>query len=152
MSCRMKLLLTTTMALLLNMACEVDTRVSIDGRNPPTFSFDGTGYLTFFTVKEIAPENQSVPNVEQDPSKNRIIWWVWPTQPLEKPMKYTTPITYGKIPDGFYQKVPESGVPPPLTEGKVYEAGGQTASAHGGYIRFTVRDGQAVQLKIPTRQ
>jgi len=47
-----------TVFLSLGLACEVDTTVSIDERNPPTFGFDGTGYLTFFIVKEIAPENQ----------------------------------------------------------------------------------------------
>ncbi|MGH9906574.1 MAG: hypothetical protein ACRD8U_13445 [Pyrinomonadaceae bacterium] len=58
----------------LTLGCEVDTQVALDGRNPPTFSFKGTGYLTFFTVEEIAPENQNVPDAEQDREKNRTIW------------------------------------------------------------------------------
>jgi hypothetical protein len=136
----------------LSLACEVDTKVSIDGRNPPTFTFDGTGYLSFFTVEEIAPENQNVPDVEQDRAKNRTVWSIWPSQPLKTPMKKTAPITYGQVPTGFYQKIPQDGQPPTLTEGRVYEAGGPAASANGGYVRFVVRDGKTVELPTPTRR
>lgn len=137
---------------LLSLACEVDTKVSIDGKNPPTFGFEGTGYLTFFTVEEIAPENQNVPDVEQDRAKNRTVWSIWPSQPLDISMKKTVPITYGKIPPGFYQKIPQAGEPPPLTEGKTYEAGGPAASANGGYVRFIVQDGKTLEVPIPTRK
>lgn len=119
-----------------SLACEVDTKVSVDGKNPPTFSFQGTGYLTFFTVEQIAVENQNVPDVEQDRTKNRTIWSIWPSQPLDTPMKNTAPITYGKVPAAFYQKIPQEGQPETLAEGKVYEAGGPAASADGGYERF----------------
>lgn len=141
-----------TVSFLLSLACEVDTRVAIDDKNPPTFSFDGSGYLTFFTVEEIAPENQTLPDVEQDRTKNRTIWSIWPSEPLDTPMRKTAPITYGKIPAGFYQKIPQAGQPPALTEGKIYEAGGPAASANGGYVRFIVRDGKPMGVPIPTRQ
>jgi hypothetical protein len=136
----------------LSLACEVDTRVSINGRNPPTFRFQGTGYLTFFTVKEIVPENQNIPDVEQDQAKNQIIWWIWPSKSLDMPMSETALITYGRVPTGFYQKIPQDGAPPTLIEGKVYEAGGPAASAHGGYVRFVVRDGKTVEIPTPTRR
>lgn len=140
------------LALCLFLGCEVDTRVSIDGANPPTFSFTGSGYLTFFSVNEIASENANVADVEQDRAKNKTIWSVWPSQPLATPMSKTPPITYGKIPKGFYQKVPQDAPAPALVEGKVYEAGGPAASANGGYVRFTVRDGKTVELPTPARR
>ena len=132
--------------------CERDSSVKIDGGNPPTFRFDGSGYLTFFTVEEIAPENQNLPDVEQDRARNHTIWSIWPSQPLDTPMNKTAPITYGKIPAGFYQKIPQAGEPLTLTEGKIYEAGGPTASANGGYVRFIIRDGKTEKVPIPTRQ
>jgi len=138
-------------SLLCSAACEIDTSISINENVPPTFSFSGSGYMTFFIVKEIAPENQNVSDVEQNSDRNNVIWWIWPNQEVDKPMSKLLPITYGEIPEGWNQREPKNGNPPNLIEGKVYEAGCVAASANGDYIRFIVRNGKAVDVPIPQR-
>jgi hypothetical protein len=54
-------------------------------------------------------------------------------------------ITY-VAPAGFRQITPSAGVPPPLLEGTIYKAGGPAFNANGGSIRFTIKDGRAVEL------
>ena len=45
-------------------------------------------------------------------------------------------ITYGKVPVGGTQKVPENGEPPPLVELKVYEPGGPQISVPNTFNLF----------------
>ena len=149
---RTALTLSAILALCVFWGCEVDTRIKIDGANPPTFHLTGSGYLTFFTVTEIASENVNVADVEQDRTKNKTIWEVWPSEPSATRIREMPPITYGKTPTGFHQTVPQDGSAPGLVEGKVYEGGGPAASAHGGYVRFTVRAGKTVEVPIPARR
>jgi hypothetical protein len=54
--------------------------------------------------------------------------------------------TYGKVPEGWRQSVPESGSPPLLVEGKMYEAGGNFHSGQEARLRFNIRHGKAVRL------
>jgi hypothetical protein len=118
--------------------CEINTRVVVNSYNPPTFSFSGSGVLTSFYVEEKEKES------------SKTIWHIYPTKPRSDTMGNVPPITYGIIPKDFYQKEPKSGSPPPLSEGKVYEAGATAISASSGYITFTIKDGKIVQLSTGT--
>lgn len=126
----------------------------MDGGVPPTFTFSRNGghvdYLDFFMVEEIAPENARVGRYEQDLKKNVPVWVVWPKGNSEGTLSNLPPITYGKVPDGFTQEIPAGGAAPPaLVEGKVYEAGGPEVSMPNGVIRFTIRNGKAVEVPMP---
>jgi len=132
--------------------CDFSPTIYLDGGNPPRFHFEGRDSLDFFAITEIVPENQNVPDVEQDTDKNRILWWVFPKDAAAGRVRNLPPITYGIVPQNFVQKVPSGSIPPPpLLEGKVYEAGGPPVSLPKGYLRFVIRNGQPVQIPIPHR-
>ena len=140
------------MLLIVALSCthadlERDTTVSIiDGNNPPTFKLDGNGDQIFFIVSEVAPENQGRnPYAKEDVA----FWQVWPKEGTRPEVWLWPRIKYGTVPDGFVQKIPQNGMPPPLVEGKIYEAGGPASNAGGGYIWFEVRNRQIVRVPSP---
>jgi hypothetical protein len=128
-------------------ACERDTTISLaDKQNPPTFSLKGNGTLNFFWVSEVDAQ-QPIPKDEKLMNgKDRIIWEIWPTNVPSTSIYDLPEIVYGKIPNGFTQKVPVQVEPPPLIEGKIYEAGGPSSGANMEIFRFTIKDGKAVEL------
>jgi hypothetical protein len=135
--CRLKSLtefsfLSAASALLLcsMFACtyEENTKVSIDGDNPPTFNLYGSGIQQYFVVSEVSPDNNVHP-AQQNPEKNITIWKIVPVaEPSPRAWDYP-PIKYGGSPRGFKQELPKDGVPPPLVEGRLYEAGGPAYGA-----------------------
>ena len=129
--------------------CEPNVKLHIDEKVPPSFSFGGNGYLDFFSVIEISPENQNLPRSKQDLSKDHVIWQVWPKGPSEGNVPIAA-FAYGEIPHGFIQKVPANGPPPSLLEGRVYEAGGPQVKMPEGVVRFTIQNGKTVQLSMPS--
>lgn len=149
---RLMILIACLVAGLCGMGCESSPTISIDVSNPPTFVFSGEGHLDFFVLREIAPENQNVPNVEQDTDKNKVLWRISPKTSSGGDIQNLPPITYGKVPVDFIQETPPEGGPIPLIEGKVYEAGGPAIVMPQGYLRFTIRQGKVVQIPIPRRQ
>jgi hypothetical protein len=129
-------------------ACERDMTVTVVGKNPPTFNLSGNGNLHFFTVSEIATENTKSLPAQRKSELDVILWQIWPHDlSFEDTRIWRLPaITYGTVPSGFIQKVPAVGTPSPLIEGKMYEAGGPAANANGGFVLFTIRNGEAVVL------
>lgn len=117
--------------------CERPLRVSLDGGNPPTFTFGGGGELQRVAIFEITPDGRL-------PPKGSAFWVLFPKGVVKA--GNSPKITYGIVPDGFYQKVPVSGTAPPLQEGKVYGFGAETRGAPGGDIWFTIRGGKSIQV------
>ena len=118
------------------VACERDMRIALtNDSNPPSFKLSGSGRLFFFSVSEVSPGKPSSIN-------DAAMWEVRPT--AEDRISKLTEITYGVVPPGFSQTAPKIGTPPPLLEGKFYEAGGPGLEANGGSIRFTIKGGKAV--------
>lgn len=131
-------------------ACERDTTVSfIDDNNPPTFKLDGNGTLNFFWVSEVDARQPIPENVRLINDKDRMIWQIWPAKVPSTAIHDLPQISYGKVPAGFVQKIPEQGEPPTLVEGKIYEAGGPSSSANMEVFRFTIKNGKAVALPLP---
>jgi hypothetical protein len=129
-------------------ACEIDMSVAVDGKNPPTFKLSGSGNLHFFIISEVAPENLKRLPIERNSDKDTVLWEIWPNNlSFEQTRIWKLPaITYGKIPQGFIQKIPVNGEPPSLVEGKMYSAGGPAANANGGFVLFTIRNGETVVI------
>lgn len=122
-------------------ACdEPDLRISAADDGSPTFRFSGNGYLDFFAITEIAPETQTS---AREASKNRIIWQIFPQSTQQGKMP-VPPITYGKVPPGFIQRIPENGEPAQLVEGKLYQAGAPPMVHPRGFIRFVIKGGKLV--------
>lgn len=133
------------------VACtyEENTKVSIDGNNPPTFKIYGSGNQQYFMVSEVSPDNY-VPPAQQNPDKDIDLWKIVPVaEPPPRAWDYP-PIKYGRIPSGFRQELPKDGVPPPLVEGRLYEAGGQAYGANGGSVLFTIRNGKSEIVPEPS--
>lgn len=118
------------------VACEKDMTISVTNKsNPPSFKLSGSGRLVFFSVHEV-PSNRP-PSID-DPK----MWEIRPTD--ENLISKVPEITYGIVPPGLHQTIPETGTPPPLVEGKLYQAGGPAFDANGGWIRFVIKNGKAV--------
>lgn len=142
--------------LCISLSCKSDVTISMNSNVPPSFTFKRgrfahVKYLDFFTVQEIASENQNLPYMRQDSDKNIMLWQVWPKGSQEGLIDHLPNIVYGVVPSGFVQKIPEHGTPPSLVEGKVYEAGGPPVIMSNGFLRFTIKDGKAVQIPIPSQ-
>lgn len=117
--------------------CERILKVSFDGKNPPTFKFDGNGELNWVFIYEVTPEGKI-------PPKGSAFWRLVPKKSITASM--SPPITYGVVPDGFVQEIPSVGNPRPLEEGKTYGFGADTSSQPGRTVWFTIRNGKSVQV------
>ena len=127
-------------------SCGEGLVISMDEKLPPTFRYKGNRFaeccksLNFFVVSEVPLGN---PDAE-----NKYIWWIWPQDGAHNEYYNLPTFTYGKVPDGWRQTIPENGEPPPpLVEGRTYEAGGNFHSGQDAHLRFTIRNGKAVSLQ-----
>lgn len=129
--------------------CETDMSVTTDGKNPPSFSFSGSGNLISFAVMEVPPENQKQ-TIQRSSDANLLLWEIEPTN-AENKIRRLPVIAYGKLPPGFTQKFPADGsAPRPLVEGKIYEVGGPAYGANGGLMWFKLQENKSIQVPIPS--
>jgi hypothetical protein len=126
--------------LAVSAGCEIDMRIKIDGKNPPTFTLSGSGNIVFLYVMKV-PSNR-LPTVE-DPK----LWEIHPT--TKDRISDLPPITYGTVPNGFSQTTPGLGQPPGLVEGQTYEVGGPAYNANGGSSWFVIKEGKSVPIPKP---
>lgn len=143
-------ILLLVLAVIFFSACyEEDMTVSLDGRTPPSFNLSGSGDLVFFTVSEVGAENQNLLPAQRDGDKNTLLWRIWPNglSSDAKRISRLPQITYGVVPEGFEQKTPAEGPPPPLVEGKIYQAGGPASNANGGFVWFKIEGTKWVSVE-----
>ena len=133
-------LLLSLLILVVTTGCERDMRIKIDGKNPPTFTLSGSGNLIFLYLGEI---HDNKPSLLGAP----LLWKIRPNE--NNRISRLPSITYGVVPKDFIQVFPESGAPPPLIEGKVYDFGGPADNANGGSIWFTIQSGKSVEVPTP---
>jgi hypothetical protein len=117
--------------------------ISMNNSNPPVFTFS-TGrfseccdHLIFLTVSELPTGNTT---------EAKDLWQIFPLSSTDNYGNHLPRITYGQVPAGFEQKIPASGSPPPLEEGKTYEAFGPLIATPHAVVRFRISNGQAIQL------
>ena len=77
--------------------CERPLKVTLDGKNPPTFRFDGSGDVQRIAICEITAEGKL-------PPYGSGFWVLFPRGNVKA--SKSPPITYGVVPDGFYQTFP----------------------------------------------
>jgi hypothetical protein len=144
MKSRLFICLGTALLMALIAGCS-SLSITIDDANPPRFSFSAgqfaecCDHLAFLTVYE-------VPSDDSDATSGKIIWEIWPVSGTDNSAKALPKITYGQVPSGFVQKVPESGPAPKLGEGKIYEASGPRMEVPEAHVRFRIQNGKAVQI------
>ena len=75
---------------------------------------------------------------------------IWRIEPVQGTMATLDglAISYGQVPPGFVQKLPEKGPPPSLVESRVYEAGGPYIMMNLARVRFVIKDGKPIQVPI----
>src|SRR5262245_10728607 len=97
--------------IVLLVSCTRDVTISMDAHNHPSFkfrrNFSEVNTLPFFNVIEVAPENRDLPYQEQQFEKNRTIWRI-EAEKVDTPIDDLPLITYGRVPKGFIQKIPEN--------------------------------------------
>lgn len=135
------------------VGCGEPPTIHVDGKVPPTFHFTGSYFaehklLHFFIVSEVGAANQGRPSDERDSNADKTLWQIWPDSWEQGQLESLPVITYGKVPKGWTQKIPLEGTPPPLVEGKVYEAGGPPVDSRNALMRFTIRSGAIVRLPL----
>ena len=119
--------------------------ISINDTNPPVFSFSAGRFaeccrhLAFLTVYEM-------PRRDSDRMSDKIIWQIWPVSGTDNSAEGLPRITYGQVPPGFVQKVPEVGPPPSLEEGKLYRASGPLIEVPEASVWFRVQNGKVVEI------
>lgn len=142
------LLLFVVVWLFLVSACEIDTKITPDGKNPPSFKLSGSGNLERFVVMEVPPDNQTQ-TIQRESDRNILLWRIRPPND-DDVIKGMPEITYGKIPSGYVQEFPGDGsAPPPLVPGKIYEVGCTAYNANGSRIWIRAENGKTVQVPIP---
>jgi hypothetical protein len=145
MKTRLWICLTAFTLLVVVSGCRSLT-IAINDTNPPVFSFSASRFaeccdhLTFLTVWEVEPA-QSIHT-----GGGKVIWQIWPLSGTDNSASGLPAITYGTVPPGFVQKVPEVGSPVRLEEGKEYEAAGPLIEVPEAYVRFRIEKGKAVLM------
>ena len=137
--------------LLTIISCAGRVTIEMDEKVPPTFAFkrnsDHVYFIPIFSVSEVDPENLNIP-LSKPERENKIIWQIEPPTGPAREIENLPPITYGVVPRGFSQIIPATGTPPPLENGKTYEAGGPAVMVPKGFLRFTIRDGKAIRVSV----
>jgi hypothetical protein len=135
-----KYLLSIVVLLIAFPACERDTKLTLEGRNPPTFEMTGSGELAMLRmhgpkVRDVAGEAAF------------IIWEIGPKDGRfnGRRVEDLGSIKYGEIPDGYVQRYPEQGVAPPLVEGESYDVFVDTVNANGATAYFKIRNGKVIE-------
>ena len=114
-------------------------RVDVSNTVPPDFTFHVGSFAECCT-------NFAAFAVFENDSKT-LIWKIVANPIVERVEANSMVIHYGKVSDRFRQEVPTAGEPPPLVEGKRYEAvAGWTSYVPGARVRFTVKNNEIVKL------
>jgi hypothetical protein len=134
--------------LFLFTACERDTRVTIvDAKNPPTFRLSGNGKLGTIIV------DGPFDRVEDLDSPTGKVGRLWEIQRGYGQLSVgdVPDITYGVLPTGFTQRIPNSGPPLPLEERKFYGISAPSVDAGFRVLCFTVNHGSVMQAPCSER-
>ena len=136
---------TVLVMILVSVGCK-SLSISISDANPPVFSFSAGQFaeccehLAFLTVWEV--EASETMNAGQ----GKVIWQIWPLSGTDNSANGLPPVTYGQVPPGFVQKIPNVGPPPKLREGQEYEVAGPRFEVPNAYVRFRIQNGKTVLL------
>jgi len=121
-------------------SCEIDTSVTVDGKNPPSFRVSGSGGINFVRIVDVSDCKGSLLDCP-------VLWQIDPAGG-QVAIADLPAITYGHVPPGFHQTTPSNDAPPPpLVDGKTYTVYTPTYNANGGGVRFTIVEGKSVELR-----
>jgi hypothetical protein len=142
----MKIFCLLAIAALLSAACDPDlnTYVKITGGNPPTFVLSGVGTCNGLRIYE-----QGYRGDLND--KSHMMWAIAPEgEGNGKSLNEVGGITYGVIPKGYKQVIPDGGVSPvALSEGERYRyyVPGSVSRPSDGYFEIHNNKAEIVEKK-----
>jgi len=119
---------------------ERDTKVNVEGGNPPKFIMSGSGDLTQLRIGGPKKLREGIAG------EPYIYWGIeFEKTDSERSIEALSPITYGEVPRGYIQIYPEpSQAPPPLLEDELYQANVVTMNANGARLNFAIHKGKVV--------
>lgn len=129
----------------------------VSGTTTPVFEIrrDSSNEVRIFPLLmlvQLHPENMKVPPLQEDDSKNRILWKIVadPKATDSANLERIERIEYGKVPIGFVQEVPNEGIQVPrLQENEVYEVVGPMSLMRNAAARFKIVNGNVISLPMP---
>lgn len=132
----------------LSISCGTEGGLFVSGTNTPVFeiqrgSSSHVGAFPSLMVVQVHPDNERLPQPQEDASKNRILWKIAadPTSDDRSIVETIEKIEYGKVPTGFVQEIPQPGIAVlPLQENTLYEVIGPTSLMRNAAARFKIVD------------
>jgi hypothetical protein len=105
-------------------------KIKVSENNPPIFHTSGDYRITFFQISD----------------DSGVVWNIYPKGKRVTLSDIAT-IKYGEVPSSWEQDFPKNLTPPPpLIEGKKYQAFAVIYDADVARVNFTIRDGKVVEL------
>ena len=140
-----RIILVTLVAGIIVVACtqEPDLGLDLNNKPPPSFSFSGRTLAASFEILDL-PRTRPLSKTNPFSFTGETIWKISAPERI-KGVKWPS-VTYGEIPSGFSQAVPDHGRPPTLVENKLYAArivGDQDAKTT---LFFEIRNGKPVNV------
>ena len=135
----------TLAAAMIAVACaqEPDLNIFLEKKTPPSFSFSGRSLAADFEVLEL-PLTKPLSKTNPFSFTGKTIWKISAPEKI-KGAKWPS-VTYGDVPNGFSQTIPDQGPPPKLAEDKLYVArivGDKDAQTA---LFFEIRNGRPVNV------
>lgn len=132
-----------SLLIVLSLSCgERRTEVRLEGTNPPVFVMSGSGNLVEFRVTTRIDDN-ALPLSK----RSKVIWRIVPKTRDGERVERIGSITYGVVPAGYKQAVPDNGESPPLlAPGKYYAYALETINAPHASGYFEIRNGKAEKV------
>ena len=115
-----------------------DTKIEMDGKIPPSFTFVGNGHVSSIAVIDVSANDLSMYAPE------RAMWEIVPTSET-RPDGFPK-ITYGIVPPGFEQRWPVNASPRALQPETPYRITAPTLNARPGKLIFLIRNGQTLRV------
>jgi hypothetical protein len=123
------------------VCCEIDTKLKVTGGNPPVFQMSGNARLSSIRVRGHNTQRNVL-------GEDALIYWEIDNNRGDRTLGDLGSVIYGKIPDGYVQKYPETGAAPQLDEGQHYYVRVTTANANGDEGYFIILDGKVYYSRI----
>ena len=120
-------------------ACERKTITTATGSGRPTFVLAGSGNLSEVIISKPAEEQTSNPT-----DRENTLWRIAAEKMSRRPVEELHSLTYGVVPPGYRQRIPEQGSPSQLLPNKRYGFYFVTSDAPHAAGYFEVQDGRVI--------
>ena len=122
---------------LISVSCEIDTKLQVEEGNPPKIILSGNGTLSRLMISG----HKRLRNIEGPESS--AVWYIKMTDyDHGQVVSRLSPLTYGKIPNGYVQVYPEQGEASQLEDNVTYYIQVDTWNANGARGYFLIKDGK----------